>query len=110
MIKSSFAALSAGLLAVGSVLAEDAGFVPLFDGKTTACWTNPYMWGEVKLPDGKANSGFMFRAHVEPNKVFGYQAEVDGVGKRVSGKKGQCANLDRISLFPSSLPDPQSLT
>lgn len=34
--------------------------------------------GEVKLPEGKANSGFMFRAHVEPNKVFGYQAEVDG--------------------------------
>jgi hypothetical protein len=34
--------------------------------------------GEVKLPEGKANSGFMFRAHVEPNKVYGYQAEVDG--------------------------------
>jgi hypothetical protein len=34
--------------------------------------------GEVHLPEGKANSGFMFRAHVEPNKVFGYQAEVDG--------------------------------
>jgi hypothetical protein len=34
--------------------------------------------GEVLLPKGKANSGFMFRAHVEPNKVFGYQAEVDG--------------------------------
>jgi hypothetical protein len=38
--------------------------------------------GEVKLPEGKANSGFMFRAHVEPNKVFGYQAEVDGDAKR----------------------------
>jgi len=34
--------------------------------------------GDVLLPEGKANSGFMFRAHVEPNKVFGYQAEVDG--------------------------------
>lgn len=34
--------------------------------------------GDVHLPEGKANSGFMFRAHVEPNKVFGYQAEVDG--------------------------------
>ena len=33
---------------------------------------------EVKLPQGKANSGFMFRAQVQPNKVFGYQAEVDG--------------------------------
>jgi hypothetical protein len=38
--------------------------------------------GEVKLPEGKANSGFMFRAHVEPNKVFGYQAEVDGDANR----------------------------
>jgi hypothetical protein len=26
--------------------------------------------GEVLLPKGKANSGFMFRAHVEPNKVL----------------------------------------
>jgi hypothetical protein len=38
--------------------------------------------GEVKLPEGQANSGFMFRAHVEPNKVFGYQAEVDGDANR----------------------------
>ncbi len=34
--------------------------------------------GEVMLPAGKANSGFMFRAQVSPGKVFGYQAEVDG--------------------------------
>jgi hypothetical protein len=34
--------------------------------------------GEVLLPQGTANSGFMFRAHAEPNKVYGYQAEVDG--------------------------------
>ncbi|MFU8847626.1 MAG: DUF1080 domain-containing protein [Opitutales bacterium] len=39
--------------------------------------------GEVKLPEGKANSGFMFRAHAGPNKVFGYQAEVDGNPKRM---------------------------
>ncbi|MEY5010670.1 MAG: hypothetical protein RLZZ253_1809 [Verrucomicrobiota bacterium] len=38
--------------------------------------------GEIKLPEGTANSGFMFRAHVEPNKVYGYQAEVDGDPKR----------------------------
>ena len=42
---------------------------------------------EVHLPEGKANSGFMFRAHVEgagtdQAKVFGYQAEVDGDEKR----------------------------
>ncbi len=38
--------------------------------------------GEVLLPKGTANSGFMFRAHAEPNKVFGYQCEVDGDAKR----------------------------
>ncbi len=38
--------------------------------------------GDILLPEGTANSGFMFRAHVQPNKVFGYQAEVDGDPKR----------------------------
>ena len=38
--------------------------------------------GEVWLPPGKANSGFMFRAHVQTNHVFGYQAEVDSDPKR----------------------------
>lgn len=40
---------------------------------------------EIKLPEGKANSGFMFRCHVKPNKVFGYQSEVDGSSRRWSG-------------------------
>lgn len=34
--------------------------------------------GDILLPSGQANSGFMFRAHATPNRVFGYQAEVDG--------------------------------
>jgi hypothetical protein len=38
--------------------------------------------GEVRLPEGTANSGFMFRARVAPNKVTGYQAEVDGDANR----------------------------
>lgn len=38
--------------------------------------------GDILLPPGTANSGFMFRAHVQPNKVFGYQAEVDGNADR----------------------------
>ena len=33
---------------------------------------------EINLPAGQANSGIMFRCHVEPNKVYGYQAECDG--------------------------------
>ena len=41
--------------------------------------------GEILLPEGQANSGFMVRAHVEPNRVYGYQAEVDGSDRRWSG-------------------------
>lgn len=41
--------------------------------------------GEVKLPEGKSNSGFMFRCHVKPNKVWGYQAEVDASDRAWSG-------------------------
>jgi len=42
---------------------------------------------EVKMPDdeGYSNSGFMFRCHVAPNKVYGYQAEVDTQARRWSG-------------------------
>lgn len=38
--------------------------------------------GDVFLPEGKANSGFIFRGLVQPNKVWGYQAEVDGDANR----------------------------
>lgn len=40
---------------------------------------------EVKMPEGGCNSGFMFRAHKEKNKVFGYQAEVDPSDRKWSG-------------------------
>lgn len=40
---------------------------------------------EVRLPDAESNSGFMFRAHVEPNNVYGYQAEVDPTARAWSG-------------------------
>ncbi|MDP4721440.1 MAG: DUF1080 domain-containing protein [Akkermansiaceae bacterium] len=99
-------------LFTASAFAEEAesGFVPLFDGKTTEGWVNPYKWGkiavvdgeihltaeqkfflltekeysnfifegEVHLPEGKANSGFLFRAQIGDKGAFGYQAEVDG--------------------------------
>lgn len=41
--------------------------------------------GEVLLPDTMSNAGFMFRANVEKNRVFGYQAEVDPKGRRWAG-------------------------
>lgn len=40
---------------------------------------------EIHLPEGPANSGIMFRCHVEPNRVFGYQAECDGSSRCWSG-------------------------
>lgn len=40
---------------------------------------------EVRVPEGEANSGFMFRAHVDTNRVYGYQAEVDPSPRRWSG-------------------------
>jgi len=41
---------------------------------------------EVMLPaEGKANSGIMFRCHVKPNKVFGYQAECDPTDRAWTG-------------------------
>lgn len=40
---------------------------------------------DIHLPEGKANSGVMFRCHVEPNKAYGYQAECDGSDRCWSG-------------------------
>ena len=52
---------------------------------TDKTYSNFIFEGEVKLPEGKSNSGFMFRCHVEPNKVYGYQAEVDDSERAWSG-------------------------
>lgn len=41
--------------------------------------------GEVRLPDRESNSGFMVRANVDTNRVYGYQAEVDPTDRAWSG-------------------------
>lgn len=41
--------------------------------------------GEVRLPDRESNSGFMFRANVDTNRVYGYQAEVDPTDRAWAG-------------------------
>jgi len=41
--------------------------------------------GEVQVPDRESNSGFMFRAQVDTNRVYGYQAEVDPSERAWSG-------------------------
>lgn len=40
---------------------------------------------EVRVPDREANSGIMFRANVDTNRVWGYQAEVDPSERAWSG-------------------------
>jgi hypothetical protein len=137
-MKTRFFLSAAAILALAAVLparADDADMKPLFDGKTTTGWKNPYEWGkievvngeihltgdrkfflvtektygdfvfegEVLLPPGKANSGFMFRAQVKPNSVTGYQAEVDGDPKR--GWSGGLYDEGRRAWFISPKKD-----
>jgi hypothetical protein len=58
---------------------------------------------EIHLPEGNANSGVMFRCHVDKEakkKVFGYQAECDGSDRRWSG--GLYDEARRGWLWPST--------
>ena len=53
---------------------------------TTRKYSDFDFTGEVKLPVGRANSGFLFRSQRRENgHMFGYQAEVDGSDRRWSG-------------------------
>lgn len=96
--KDGFVPLFDGKTTTGWKNAYDWGTVEVKDGeihltgekKFFVVTEKPYadfiFEGDVHLPEGKANAGFMFRAHVEKNKVFGYQAEVDGdVNRKWSG-------------------------
>ncbi|QDV81618.1 Bacterial alpha-L-rhamnosidase [Stieleria magnilauensis] len=58
---------------------------------------------EIHLPEGPANSGVMFRAHVDEDaakKVYGYQAECDGSDRRWSG--GLYDEARRGWIWPST--------
>ncbi|MFG0253722.1 MAG: family 78 glycoside hydrolase catalytic domain [Rhodopirellula sp. JB053] len=58
---------------------------------------------DIHLPEGPANSGVMFRCHVDrdaPKKVFGYQAECDGSERRWSG--GLFDEARRGWIWPST--------
>jgi hypothetical protein len=52
---------------------------------TEKTYSNFIFEAEVKMPEGKSNSGFLFRCHVNPNRAFGYQAEVDTSDRAWSG-------------------------
>lgn len=58
---------------------------------------------EIMLPEGKSNSGFMFRCHYEPNRVWGYQAEVDPSDRAWSG--GLYDEARRAWLHPKTPQD-----
>ena len=58
---------------------------------------------EIHLPEGPANSGVMFRCHVDEaaaKKVYGYQAECDGSDRRWSG--GLYDEARRGWIWPST--------
>lgn len=48
-------------------------------------YANFVLEGQIKMPVGKGNSGFMFRCQKKTNKVWGYQAEVDTAERKWSG-------------------------
>jgi len=53
---------------------------------TEATYSDFELEAQIMLPnEGKANSGIMFRCHVEPNKVYGYQAECDPTDRAWTG-------------------------
>jgi hypothetical protein len=73
----------------GDAWVEDGEIRLLGDRKFFLTTTRPYrdfvFESEILMPEGQANSGFMFRAHVDSNNVVGYQAEVDPSDRRWSG-------------------------
>lgn len=48
-------------------------------------YANFVLKGEIKMPENKGNSGFMFRCQKDKNRVWGYQAEVDTSDRKWSG-------------------------
>lgn len=73
----------------GEVWVEDGEIHLRADQKfflvTDAEYSDFEMEASVYLPDTSSNSGIMFRAHAEPNNVYGYQAEVDPTARAWSG-------------------------
>lgn len=73
---------------------------------TERTYTNFVFEAEVKMPEGKSNSGFLFRCHVQPNKAYGYQAEVDTSDRAWSG--GLYDEGRRAWLYPKKPNDSPS--
>ena len=94
----------------GKASVEDGEIHLLGDKKfflvTEKQYTNFRLSVDVHLPEGPANSGVMFRCHVEPGKVFGYQAECDGSDRRWSA--GLYDEKRRGWIFPSKKDTPES--
>lgn len=92
--ESGFVSLFDGKTTEGWVNPYKWGEVEVIDGEihltaekkfwliTEKEYTDFIFEGEVHLPEGKANSGFLFRGQMGEKGAFGYQAEVDGDPKR----------------------------
>ena len=52
---------------------------------TKKTYANFVFEGEIKMPVGKGNSGFLFRCQSGKNRAWGYQAEVDTAERKWSG-------------------------
>lgn len=67
---------------------------------TEKTYGNFELEAEIMLPEtGPANSGIMYRCHVEPGKVYGYQAECDSSERAWSG--GLYDESRRLWLSPT---------
>jgi len=73
----------------GEATAVDGEIHLVADKKFFLCTDKTYsdfiFEAEVLMPEGKSNSGFLFRCHVAPNRAWGYQAEVDTAERAWSG-------------------------
>lgn len=52
---------------------------------TKKSYANFVFEGEIKMPVGQGNSGFLFRCQYAKNRAWGYQAEVDTAERKWSG-------------------------
>ncbi len=73
----------------GKAWVEDGEVRLLADKKfflvTDSTYEDFIFTAEILMPEGRSNSGFMFRCHVDTNHVYGYQAEVDPSERKWSG-------------------------
>ncbi|MDB4459305.1 DUF1080 domain-containing protein [bacterium] len=97
----TLATLLLTLIVAGTTFAADSK--PLFDGKTTKGWKNPYDWGEVKVENGaialKASKKFFLTTEkTYKDFIFEAQIKLPPVGKSNSGIMFRC-HVEKNKVF-----------